>query len=50
MRLSQKWSEKQRIVMLQEKQHQKSERVKNESEEERNITLEEQRHHNLRHQ
>jgi len=38
------------MLLLEEKLLRKSERVKNESEEERNITLEEQRHCNLRHQ
>ena len=38
--MCQKWSEEQRTLLLEDKQQQKSEQVKYESEEERNITLE----------
>ena len=37
-------------MLLEDKRQRKSKRIKNESEEERNITLEEQRYHNLQRQ
>ena len=40
-------SDEQKVVLSEDKRQQESGRIKNESEDERNITLEEKSHHNL---